>query len=79
MSMSHPIPNGISQEIIAYITYRDLPALFDFDPNNDFNAYPTPRSWEMVDKYIKMLIYKTKYIRYINTFTYKILQINVSK
>lgn len=47
------IPNGISQEIIAYINYRES-ALFDFDANNDFVAYPTPRSWEMVDKYIKL-------------------------
>ena len=47
------VPHGISQEIIAYIGYCES-SLFDFDPNNDFNAYPTPRSWEMVDKYIKM-------------------------
>lgn len=47
------IPHGISPEIIAYIGYSES-SLFDFDPNNDFNAYPTPRSWEMVDKYIKM-------------------------
>lgn len=47
------VPHGISQEIIAYLGYCES-ALFDFDPNNDFNAYPTPRSWEMVDKYIKM-------------------------
>ncbi len=47
------IPKGICPEIISYISYKES-ALFDFDPNNDFTAYPTPRTWEMTDKYIKL-------------------------
>lgn len=46
------IPFGIDARIIGYINWRNT-ALFDFDPNNDNVAYPTPRSWEMVDKYLK--------------------------
>lgn len=48
------IPNKVDQRIIGYINYRNS-ALFQFDPSNDDNAYPTPRSWEMVDKYLKKI------------------------
>lgn len=46
------IPFGIDHRIIGFINWRNT-SLFDFDPNNDNVAYPTPRSWEMVDKYLK--------------------------
>lgn len=44
---------GISKEIIGYINYMGLKALFDFDPSNDDVAFPSPRSWEMVHKYLE--------------------------
>ncbi len=48
------IPRGIDERIIGYINYRSS-ALFNFDPSSDDNAYPTPRSWEMVDKYLSKI------------------------
>lgn len=48
------IPFGIDSKIIGYINFKNS-ALFQFDPSNDDVAYPTPRSWEMVDKYLKRL------------------------
>lgn len=48
------IPFGIDQRIIGYINYMKT-SLFQFDPSNDDVAYATPRSWEMVDKYLKKI------------------------
>jgi hypothetical protein len=47
------IPSGINSKIIGYLNYKNS-ALFDFNPNADDVAYPTPRSWEMVSKYLDM-------------------------
>lgn len=49
------IPTGIDQRIIGYINFKQAGALFNFDGSSDDNAYPTPRSWEMVDKYLKRI------------------------
>jgi len=46
------IPAGIDPQIIGFLNFKQA-SLFKFDPNNDDNAYPTPRSWENVDTYIK--------------------------
>lgn len=48
------IPAGIDPRIVGWLNYKNS-ALFDFDPSNDDVAYPTPRSWEMVDKFLKKL------------------------
>lgn len=48
------IPAGLDSRIIGYINYRNT-ALFDFNPSNDDVAFPSPRSWEMTDKYLKKL------------------------
>jgi hypothetical protein len=46
------INTGIDQRILGYINFRNS-ALFAFDPSNDDLAYPTPRSWSMVDSFLK--------------------------
>lgn len=48
------IPAGIDSRIIGFLNYKNS-ALFQFNPSNDDVAYPTPRSWEMVDKYLKKM------------------------
>lgn len=48
------IPAGMDQRIIGYINYRNS-SLFQFDASTDDVAFPTPRSWEMVDKYLKRI------------------------
>jgi len=48
------IPHGIDSTIIGYVNFKNS-SLFQFDPSNDDVAYPTPRSWEMVDTYIKQI------------------------
>ena len=44
--------NGIDDRIIAYISFKNE-SLFDFDSNSDDVAFPSPRSWAMVSKYIE--------------------------
>ena len=46
------IPKGIDQRIIGYLNFKNT-ALFSFNPSTDDVAFPSPRSWEMVDKYLK--------------------------
>lgn len=46
------ISTGLDHRIIGYINFQNT-ALFDFDPSSDDLAYPTPRSWAMVDKFLK--------------------------
>lgn len=41
--------NGIDSSIIAFLQY-DNEKLFDFDPSKNQKSFPTPRSWEYVDK-----------------------------
>ena len=41
--------NGIDSSIIAFLHY-DESRLFDFDPSKNEKSFPTPRSWEYVDK-----------------------------
>lgn len=48
------INNGIDQRILGFINYQNS-ALFDFDPSNDDLAYATPRSWAMVDRFLKKI------------------------
>jgi len=40
---------GIDSSIIAFLHY-DSEKLFDFDPSKNEKSFPTPRSWEYVDK-----------------------------
>lgn len=47
------IATGINPKIIGYLNFRPS-ALYQFDSSTDDNAFPTPRSWEMVDNYIKI-------------------------
>ena len=49
------IPHGIDQQIIGYINFKKDPALFAFNPSDDDVAFPSPRSWEMVDTYLKAI------------------------
>lgn len=44
---------GIDSRIIGFINYKPN-SLFSFDPSSQDQAYPTPRTWEMVDKYLKV-------------------------
>lgn len=46
------ISTGIDYRIIGYINFQNS-ALFNFDPSSDDLAYATPRSWAMVDKFLK--------------------------
>ena len=46
------IPKGIDSRIIGYLNFKNT-ALFAFNPSTDDVAFPSPRSWEMVDKYLK--------------------------
>ncbi len=41
--------NEIDSSIIAFLHY-DSTKLFDFDPSKNQKSFPTPRSWEYVDK-----------------------------
>jgi hypothetical protein len=47
------IPHGVDSTIISWLNFKNT-ALFSFDPSNDDVAFPSPRSWEMVDKFIKL-------------------------
>ncbi|HHH19167.1 MAG TPA: MoxR family ATPase [Campylobacterales bacterium] len=40
---------GIESSIIAFLQY-DTTKLFDFDPTKNQKSFPTPRSWEYIDK-----------------------------
>lgn len=46
------IPHGIDSRIIGYLNFKNT-ALFSFNPSTDDVAFPSPRSWEMVDKYLQ--------------------------
>jgi len=47
------IPAGVDSKVIGFINWKNS-SLFRFDPSNDDVAFPSPRSWEMVDKYLKI-------------------------
>jgi hypothetical protein len=44
--------NDIDSSIIGFLNF-DKEKLFAFDPNKNEKSFPTPRSWEYVDKIIK--------------------------
>lgn len=46
------VPHGIDSRIVAFLSFKPT-LLFDFDPNSDTVAFPTPRSWQMVNEYLK--------------------------
>ena len=46
------LTHGIHQSIIAFIEWNPE-YLFKFDPTTDDVAFPTPRSWELVNSYLK--------------------------
>lgn len=48
------IRSNIDPRIIAYINYKGDLALFNFEPKSQDNAFPTPRTWEMVNNYLKI-------------------------
>ncbi|MBQ9850367.1 MAG: AAA family ATPase [Clostridia bacterium] len=41
------VKSGINQKVIGFISFK-RDSLMDFDAGKDDNAFPTPRSWEMV-------------------------------
>lgn len=43
---------GIDEKIIGYLNFSQK--LYDFKPESDENAFPTPRTWEMADNYLKV-------------------------
>ncbi len=43
---------GIDASIIGFLNF-DKEKLFDFDPNRNEKSFPTPRSWEYIDKILK--------------------------
>ena len=49
---------GIDSSIIAFLQY-DNEKLFDFDPSKNQKSFPTPRSWEYVDKILASNIEST--------------------
>jgi len=44
--------SGIDASIIGFLNF-DKEKLFAFDPNSNEKSFPTPRSWEYVDKILK--------------------------
>ena len=48
------INNEIDNRIIGFLNFKPE-ALFKFDPTSDDLAWPTPRSWEMVAKILKLI------------------------
>jgi len=48
------INNGIDNRIIGFLNWKPE-MLFKFDPTSDDLAWPTPRSWEMVAKILKLI------------------------
>ncbi len=44
--------NGIDERIIGFLNWKP-DSLFKFDPSKDDLAFPTPRSWVMVDSFLK--------------------------
>jgi hypothetical protein len=44
--------NRIDASVIGFLSF-DKEKLFDFDPNRNEKSFPTPRSWEYVDKILK--------------------------
>lgn len=44
---------GIDEKVIGYLNWQPN-KLNEFDSSSDDNAFPTPRSWEMVDQYLKV-------------------------
>ncbi len=44
--------NNIDLSVIGFLSF-DKKKLFDFDPNKNEKSFPTPRSWEYVDKILK--------------------------
>ena len=45
---------GIDSRIIGFLNFKNE-ALFMFDPAKDDLAYPTPRTWAMVDNFLKKI------------------------
>ena len=44
---------GIDARVVGFLNFKPS-TLFSFDPSSQDQAYPTPRSWEMVDNYLKI-------------------------
>lgn len=47
------LKSGIDSKIIGFLNFKPS-FLQSFDPNSDDNAFPTPRTWEMVNNYMKI-------------------------
>lgn len=46
---------GIDEKIMGYLNFNRGDKLFKFEPTSEDNSFPTPRSWEKVDKVLKTL------------------------
>jgi hypothetical protein len=47
------IPNGIHELVLGFLNFRQN-LLNKFDPSSDESAFPTPRSWSFVSKFLKI-------------------------
>ncbi len=47
------IGHGIDSKIIGYLNFKPS-NLYHFDATSDDNAFPTPRTWEMADTYLRV-------------------------
>lgn len=47
------LKSGIDPRIIGFLNYKPS-ALMVFDPSSQDNAFPTPRTWEMVSNYLNI-------------------------
>lgn len=50
---SWALQNGIDSRIIGFLNFKPS-FLYQFDSSSDDNSFPTPRTWEMANNYIKV-------------------------
>lgn len=46
------LQNGVPPEVVSFLRLRNS-LLHQFDPSKDLTAFPTPRTWEMVAKFMR--------------------------
>lgn len=47
------IPHGIHELVLGFLNFKEV-LLHKFDPSSDDPAFPTPRSWDFVSRYLKI-------------------------
>ena len=47
------IPHGIHELVLGFLNFKET-LLHKFDPGSDDPAFPTPRSWDFVSRYLKI-------------------------